>query len=69
MPSRNYPELARKIAAAVVSHMSGAESIDRFLEQNVPDDVPPIWHDLAEEVMLALFLGEQRFAGLSRSIQ
>jgi hypothetical protein len=50
-------ELARKLAACVVSHVSGAESIDKFLERNVPQEVPRVWHELAEQVMRALLLG------------
>jgi hypothetical protein len=50
-------ELARKLAACVVSHVSGAESMDRFLQRNVPEEVPQVWHDLAEQVMRALVLG------------
>jgi hypothetical protein len=68
MPSHKHSELARKIAAAVVSHVSGAESIDRFLEQHVPENVAPIWHDLAEEVMQALFIGEQKVTHVSKLI-
>ena len=69
MPSHKYPELARKIAAAVVSHVSGAGSIDRFLEQHVPENIAPIWHDLAEEIMQALFIGEQKVTDVSKLIQ
>ena len=50
-------ELARKLAACVVSHVSGAESMDRFLQRNVPEEVPQVWHDLADQVMRALVLG------------
>jgi hypothetical protein len=50
-------ELARKLAACVVSHVSGAESMDCFLQRNVPEEVPTVWHQLAEQVMRALLLG------------
>jgi hypothetical protein len=50
-------ELARKLAACVVSHVSGTESIDCFLQHHVPEEVPPVWHQLAEQVMRALLLG------------
>lgn len=50
-------ELARKLAACVVSHVSGVASMDSFLQRNVPEEVPQVWHDLAEQVMRALVLG------------
>jgi hypothetical protein len=31
--------------------------MDRFLQRNVPEEVPQVWHDLAEQVMRALVLG------------
>jgi hypothetical protein len=63
-------ELARKLAACVVSHVSGAESIDGFLLYNVPEEVPQVWHELAEQVMRALFLGKIAISGhVSKLIQ
>jgi len=56
-------ELARKLAACVVSHVSGAESIDDFLQGKVPEEVPQVWHDLAEQVMRALVLGRIAISG------
>jgi hypothetical protein len=70
MPSHKHPELARKIAAAVVSYIVGAQSMDHFLEQHVPENVAPIWHELAEEVMQALFVGEEKaVTDISKLIQ
>ena len=68
MPSHKHPELARKIAAAVVSYVVGAKSMDQFLEQHVPENVAPIWHELAEEVMQALFVDEQKVTDISKLI-
>jgi hypothetical protein len=56
-------ELARKLAACVVSHVSGAESMDGFLQRYVPEEVPQVWHDLAEQVMRALVLGKIAISG------
>jgi hypothetical protein len=63
MPSHKHPELARKIAAAVVSYVVGAKSMDQFLEQHVPENVAPIWHELA-----ALFVVEQKVTDISKLI-
>jgi len=63
-------ELARKLAACVVSHVSGAKSMDSFLERNVPEEVPQVWHELAEQVMRALVLGRIAISGeVSKLIQ
>ena len=63
-------ELARKLAACVVSHVSGGESMDGFLQQNVPKEVPQVWHELAEQVMRALVLGRIAISGrVSKLIQ
>jgi hypothetical protein len=63
-------ELARKLAACVVSHVSGAESMDGFLRRNVPEEVPEVWHELAEQVMRALVLGRVVISGqVSKLIQ
>ena len=56
-------ELARKLAACVVSHVSGVESMDGFLQRNVPEEVPQVWHALAEQVMRALVLGRIAISG------
>jgi len=63
-------DLARKLAACVVSHVSGAESIDHFLQHHVPEEVPAVWHELAEQVIRALFHGRIAISGrVSKLIQ
>jgi len=63
-------ELARKLAACVVSHVSGVGSMDGFLLRNMPGEVPQVRHELAEQVMRALVLGRIVISGqVSKLIQ
>jgi hypothetical protein len=51
MAEGKYPDLARRLAAATLSYISGVKSIDHFMEEHIPEEVSDQWHVLAEGLM------------------